>query len=207
MTPRVKTCSAHVTSRRSLCAGLRSGPEKGALAACLPKRGRGGPLVPAQKLWGRTSPIDQARYWEQEQTPATRAILQFFALTLVWMNGFMLWAMFRLDASAAELLKFQSFGWFSTLALLVYQVHFLPGPTCLPAHLLATIAAHAHTLARRILRPRRTSSGSPRTKTRWASCSPCSDCLRTWGSANDDSFLCQVGRLPWNCMRRHCLWV
>ena len=97
----------------------------------------------------------------------------------------MLWAMFRLDAPAAELLKFQSFGWFSTLALLVYQVNFLPRPTCLRAHLLAMIAAHAHTLARRILRPRRTSSGSPRTKTRWASCSPCSDCLRTWGSASD----------------------
>ena len=31
------------------------------------------------------------RYWEQEQTYATRAILQFYALALVWINGFMLW--------------------------------------------------------------------------------------------------------------------
>ena len=95
----------------------------------------------------------------------------------------MLWAMFRLGASAADLLKFQCFGWFSTLALLVYQVNALPKPTCLLAHLLAAVATHAHTLARRILRPRRTRSGSPRTKTRWASCSPCSDCLRTLGTA------------------------
>lgn len=32
----------------------------------------------------------------------------------------------RLDAPAAELLKFQSFGWFSTLALLVHQARRVP---------------------------------------------------------------------------------
>ena len=39
---------------------------------------------------------------------------------------------------------------------------------------------------------RRTRSGSPRTKTRWASCSPCSDCLRTWGSASARAAQCAV---------------
>ena len=88
--------------------------------------------------------------------------------------------MHRLGAPAVELLKFQSFGWISILALRLYQVSLSlaspldlsPGPTCILAHLLATIAAHAHALARpRILRPRRTSSGSTRTsRTAGASC-------------------------------------
>lgn len=61
------------------------------------------------------------KYWQTRQTPCTQAILQYFALALVWINAFMLYAMLRLQAPAAELLKFQSFGWFSVLALLLYQ--------------------------------------------------------------------------------------
>eukprot|EP00320_Phaeocystis_rex_P010011 CAMPEP_0119059618 /NCGR_PEP_ID=MMETSP1178-20130426/3721_1 /TAXON_ID=33656 /ORGANISM="unid sp, Strain CCMP2000" /LENGTH=206 /DNA_ID=CAMNT_0007040661 /DNA_START=12 /DNA_END=633 /DNA_ORIENTATION=- len=68
-------------------------------------------------------PDPTMKYWEQEQTPATRAILQFFALTLVWINCFMLYAMVRLRADTRELLKFQSFGWFSILALLFHQAN------------------------------------------------------------------------------------
>lgn len=47
-------------------------------------------------------PDPTLKYWEQEQTPATRAILQFFALTLVWINSFMLYAMFRRVRSVAQ---------------------------------------------------------------------------------------------------------
>ena len=54
--------------------------------------------------------------------------------------------MHRLGAPAVELLKFQSFGWISILALRLYQVSLSPRdlsprPPCILAHLLATIAA------------------------------------------------------------------
>ena len=37
------------------------------------------------------------------------------------MNGFMLYAMLWVGASAADLLKFQAFGWFSLLLLMAFQ--------------------------------------------------------------------------------------
>ena len=63
------------------------------------------------------------KYWQSAQTSTTKAILQYFALALVWINGFMVFAMKVLQAPATGLLKFQSFGWLSTLALLVFQVN------------------------------------------------------------------------------------
>ena len=42
---------------------------------------------------------------------------------LFWVNTFMLYAMLRLHAPAGELLKFQSFGWFSILCLIGFQVN------------------------------------------------------------------------------------
>ena len=68
-------------------------------------------------------PDPSLKYWQTRQTPCSKAILQYLALTLVWINAFMLYAMLRLHAPAADLLKFQSFGWFSILALLFYQAN------------------------------------------------------------------------------------
>lgn len=67
-------------------------------------------------------PDPTRKYWQQEETPATKAILQFFSLALVWTNGFMIYAMLSLGASAADLLKFQTFGWASSLLLNFWQV-------------------------------------------------------------------------------------
>ena len=67
-------------------------------------------------------PDPTLKYWQEEQTATTRCILQYFALTLVWINGFMVYAMLVLNAPATGLLKFQCAGWASTLALLCYQV-------------------------------------------------------------------------------------
>ena len=70
-------------------------------------------------------PDPTLKYWQQEQTPATRAILQFFALALQWINWFMIYAMVYLKAPATGLLRFQSFGWASVLALICFQAsHF-----------------------------------------------------------------------------------
>ena len=70
-------------------------------------------------------PDPTLRYWQQPQTPATRAILQFFALALMWINWFILYAMWYLKAPATGLLRFQSFGWASILGLIGYQTsHF-----------------------------------------------------------------------------------
>ena len=68
-------------------------------------------------------PDPTMRYWQEKQTPATKAILQFLALALFWVNAFMLYAMLRLHAPAGELLKFQSFGWFSILCLVGFQAN------------------------------------------------------------------------------------
>lgn len=67
-------------------------------------------------------PDPTRKFWQQEETPATKAILQFFSLALLWVNGFMLYAMLALGASAADLLKFQTFGWISCLVLTFWQV-------------------------------------------------------------------------------------
>lgn len=63
------------------------------------------------------------KYWQSAQTPTTVAILQYFALALVWINGFIVFALHSLNAPATGLLKFQSLGWLSTLALLLFQVN------------------------------------------------------------------------------------
>ena len=68
-------------------------------------------------------PDPTQKYWQQKQTPTTKAILQYMALTLLWINGFMIYAMSMLNAPATGLLKFQCFGWISVLALLVFQVN------------------------------------------------------------------------------------
>ena len=68
-------------------------------------------------------PDPTLKYWQTPQTATSKAILQYFALALIWINAFMVYAMLRLQAPAAELLKFQSFGWFSILALLFYQAN------------------------------------------------------------------------------------
>jgi hypothetical protein len=54
---------------------------------------------------------------------ATRAILQFFALALLWINLFMLYALRYLGAPATGLLRFQSIGWLSILSLMAFQVN------------------------------------------------------------------------------------
>ena len=68
-------------------------------------------------------PDPTLKYWQQEVSPATRAILQFFALVLMWVNGFMIYAMVQLNAPATGLLKFQTFGWASVLALICFQAN------------------------------------------------------------------------------------
>ena len=68
-------------------------------------------------------PDPTLKYWQQEQTPATRAILEFFALALTWINLFMIYALVHLKATATGLLRFQTFGWASTLALIGWQVN------------------------------------------------------------------------------------
>lgn len=68
-------------------------------------------------------PDPTLKYWQQEQTTTTKAILQYFALALVWINAFMVYAMLQLNAPATGLLRFQSFGWLSTLGLLCFQVN------------------------------------------------------------------------------------
>ena len=67
-------------------------------------------------------PDPTLKYWQLEQTPATKCILQFFALALMWVNTFMLYAYVFLGASARGLLKFQALGWISCLTLMTYQV-------------------------------------------------------------------------------------
>ena len=68
-------------------------------------------------------PDPTKKYWQNEQTTTTIAILQYFALALVWINLAMVYAMTHLNAPASGLLKFQSFGWLSILALLCFQVN------------------------------------------------------------------------------------
>lgn len=63
------------------------------------------------------------KYWQQKETAATRAILQFFALALLWINLFMLYALRYLGAPATGLLRFQSIGWLSILSLMAFQVN------------------------------------------------------------------------------------
>ena len=78
-------------------------------------------LMYSLSLVGLLEPDPTLKYWQHPQTPATRAILQFFALALGWINGFMLYALFFMKAPATGLLKFQSFGWASVLALMAFQ--------------------------------------------------------------------------------------
>ena len=66
-------------------------------------------------------PDPTLKYWQQRETPATKAILQFLALTLLWINGLMLYALHYLAAPASGLLRFQTFGWASILILIAYQ--------------------------------------------------------------------------------------
>lgn len=68
-------------------------------------------------------PDPTLKYWQHEQTDTTKAILQYFALTLVWVNAFMVYALLKLGASPTGLLQFQSFGWASVLVLLIFQVN------------------------------------------------------------------------------------
>jgi len=63
-----------------------------------------------------------AKFWQEQETPATKCILQFFCLALVWTNLFMLYSLIFMGASATALLKFQVLGWGSVLALNAYQV-------------------------------------------------------------------------------------
>ena len=67
-------------------------------------------------------PDPTEKYWQTPQTPTTKCILQYFALTLLWINGFMIYAICCLNAPAPGLLKFQTFGWASVLALIFVQV-------------------------------------------------------------------------------------
>lgn len=83
-------------------------------------------------------PDPTLKYWQQEQTVATRAILQFLALALLWINGFMLYAMLFMGARAEGLLKFQSFGWISVMSLMAFQVNAY-GCKALLGHLGATL--------------------------------------------------------------------
>ena len=57
------------------------------------------------------------------QPDVSRCELSGDGLALFWVNTFMLYAMLRLHAPAGELLKFQSFGWFSILCLVGFQVN------------------------------------------------------------------------------------
>ncbi len=68
-------------------------------------------------------PDPTLKFWQQPETRATKAILQFFCLALLWINGFMLYAMHLLLASPAGLLRFQVLGWATCLALNFYQTH------------------------------------------------------------------------------------
>lgn len=68
-------------------------------------------------------PDPTLKYWQQPETLASKCILQFWALTLMWMNGFMLYAMLYMAAPPTGLLKFQFFGWISILSLMAFQVN------------------------------------------------------------------------------------
>lgn len=67
-------------------------------------------------------PDPTEKYWQTPQTPTTKCILQYFALTLLWINGFMIYAICCLNAPPSGLLKFQTFGWASVLGLIYVQV-------------------------------------------------------------------------------------
>ena len=129
---------------RPLLAAARpaAAPPRSDSAALLQLRGGGlgcavGPLTAKKMLWVNVLaaalyigsligldpmlPDPTLKYWQQPQTLATKSILQFFSLAILWTNGFMVYAMESLKVDPAALLKFQTWGWISCLALNFWQ--------------------------------------------------------------------------------------